>query len=84
MERGGTLAPGMSLRLVVWLPASGASNLKVSLCHGCVSIYMDRSIAGDHEVFENTDWALKDLVDWKCNGLLPLVALALSGSEEAL
>ena len=46
--------------------------------------YVDISIAGDHEVFENTDWELKDLVDWKCNGLLPLVALALSGPEETL
>ena len=46
--------------------------------------YVDISIAGDHEVFENTDWGLKDLVDWKCNVLLPLVALALSGPEETL
>ena len=26
-------------------------------------IYVDIRIAGDHEVFENTDWELKDLVD---------------------
>ena len=45
---------------------------------------MDRSISGDHEVFEDTDPELQDLVDWKYNGLLPLVALALSGSEVAL
>ena len=32
--RGGTLAPGMTL---AWLPASGANDLKVSLCHGCAS-----------------------------------------------
>ena len=25
-------------------------------------IYVDRSTAGDHEVFEDTDWELQDLV----------------------
>ena len=43
-------------------------------------IYVDRSTAGDHEVFDDTDWELQDLfrleVQW---AFLPLVALALSG-----
>ena len=46
---------------------------------------MDRSTAGDHEVFEDIDWELQDLfrleVQW---ALLPLVMLALSGPEVTL
>lgn len=38
-------------------------------------IDVDRSTAGDHEVCEDTDQELWDLADWKCNGLLPWVAL---------
>ena len=48
-------------------------------------IYVDRSIAGDHEVFEDPDQELQDLVVyWKCNGLLLLVVLALSRPEKTL
>ena len=46
---------------------------------------MDRSTAGDHKVFEDTDWELQDPVeDCKCNGLLALVALALNRPEKSL
>ena len=47
-------------------------------------IYVGRSIAGDHEVFEDTDKELQDLVRLEVQGLLPLVVLALSRPEEAL
>ena len=47
-------------------------------------IDVDRRTAGDHEVCEDTDQELWDLADWKCNGLLPLVALTLSRPEKAL
>ena len=44
-------------------------------------IYVDRSTAGDHE---EQSGSCRIWSDWKCNRLLPLVALALSGLEEAL
>ena len=43
-------------------------------------ICVDRNIAGDREVFEDTDWESQDLlrleIQW---AFLPLVALAFSG-----
>ena len=47
-------------------------------------IYVDRSTAGDHEVFEDTDQDCRIWSDWKCNGPLPLEMLALSRLEKAL
>ena len=47
-------------------------------------IYMDRSNAGDHEVFEDTDQELQDLVRLEVQWALPLVVLALSRPEKAL
>ena len=44
-------------------------------------IYVDRSTAGDHE---EQSGSCRIWSDWKCNRLLPLVALALGGPEEAL
>ena len=63
-ERGRALVPGMSLRLEAILLASclrvqGPKSKSLSwLCLW----YMDSSIAGDHEVFEDTDRVLQDLV----------------------
>ena len=54
-----------------------ASNLKVS------PIYVDRSTAGEQEVFEDTDRELQDLVRLEVQWA-SLVVLALSRSEEAL
>ena len=31
-------------------------------------IYVDRSTAGDHDVFEDTDWELQDLVRLEVEG----------------
>ena len=47
-------------------------------------VYMDRSIAGDHVVLRTQIRNYRIWSDWKCNGLLPLVALALNGPEETL
>ena len=47
-------------------------------------ICVDRSTAGDRKVFRTQIGNCRIWSDWKCDGLLPLVALALSGPEEAL
>ena len=47
-------------------------------------IYMDISTPGDHEVFEDTDRELQDLVKLEVQWASSFVALALSGPEEAL
>ena len=46
-------------------------------------IYVDRSTAGEQEVFEDTDRELQDLVRLEVQWA-SLVVLALSRSEEAL
>ena len=46
-------------------------------------IYVDRRAAGDHEVFEDTDQELQDLVRLEVQRASSF-ASALSGSEEAL
>ena len=47
-------------------------------------VYVDRSTAGEHEVFEDTDGKCGIQLGEKCNRLLLLVAPARSGPEEAL
>ena len=47
-------------------------------------VYVDRSIAGDHEVLRTQIRSSSIWSDWKCNGLLPLAKLVLSGPEEAI
>ena len=46
-------------------------------------IYVDRSTAGDHEVFEDTDRELQDLVRLEVQWASSLGS-AVNGSEEAL
>ena len=87
MERGGTLAPGTSLRLEVTSLAAclrGQRPESESLSWLCLlSIWIEALLVTMR--FSRTQigncriWS-----DWKCNGLLPLVALALSGPEGAL
>ena len=48
------------------------------------TIYGDESTAGGHEVFEDTDQELQDLVRLEVQWALPLVVLALSRPEKAL
>ena len=66
MERGGSLAPEMFLRLevtllAVWLRGQPAK-WKWVFIMAVPPIYVDRSTAGDHEVSEDTDWESQDLV----------------------
>ena len=49
-------------RSLSWLPASGARDLKWAFVTAAFSLYVDRGTAGDHEVFEDTDWESQDLV----------------------
>ena len=46
-------------------------------------IYVDRSTARDHEVFEDADWELQDLVRLEVQQASSFGS-AVSGSEEAL
>ena len=63
-EWGGALAPGMSLRLEVTLLAAclRVQSPKSESVMAVPPIYVDRSTAGGHEVFEDADWELQDLV----------------------
>ena len=84
-ERGRALAPGLSLRLEVTLLAAchRACDLKESLSWLClwypwieallVTMRFLRTQMGNCRVWSH----------WKCNGLLPLVVLALGGPEKA-
>ena len=47
-------------------------------------IYVDRSIAGDHEVLRTQIGNSSIWSDWKYNGLLPLATVVLNGPEEAI
>ena len=85
MEWGGTL--GTSLRLEVTLLAACLRDQKPeseSLSWLCLlSIWVEALLLAMRflrtQIRNCRIW-----LDWKCNGLLPLVALALSGPEEAL
>ena len=64
MQQGGTLAPGTSLRLEVTSLAAclrGQQPESESVT-ALPPIYVGRSIAGDHEVFEDTDQEFQDVV----------------------
>ena len=85
MEWGGTL--GTSLRLEVTLLAACLRDQKPeseSLSWLCLlSIWVEALLLAMR--FLRTQIGnCRIWLDWKCNGLLPLVALALSGPEEAL
>ena len=87
MEQGGTLAPGMSLRLEVTLLADclrGQRPKNESLSGLClISIWIEallvtmrflRTQIGNCRIYS----------DWTYSGLLPLIVVTVSGSEEAL
>lgn len=65
-EPGGTLASrnvSQARGVPSWLSDSGASQRSESEFLSCVPpVYMERSTAGDHEVFEDTDRELQDVV----------------------
>ena len=85
MERGGTLAPGISLRLEVTLLAACLRGQRPEseslswLCH--LSMWIKVLLVTmrflETQIRSSRIWS-----DWKCSGLLPLVVLALSGPEE--
>ena len=87
MQEGGTLAPGMSLRLEVTLLAACLRGQRPEseslswLC--CLSMWIKALLVTmrflETQIGSSWIWS-----DWKCSGLLPLVVLALSGPEEAL
>ena len=87
MERGGTLAPGMTIRLEVTSLAAclrGQRPESESSSRLCLpSIWIEALLMtmrfSRTQVRNCRIWS-----DWKYNGLLPLAVLALSGSEEAL
>ena len=56
----------------------------MSLCHGCPSDPCVQKHCWWPWGFWGHDWELQDLVRLEVHGLLPLVALALGGPEEAL
>ena len=65
------------------LPASGTSNLTKSRCHDCVSYLCGQKHCWSPRGLRTQIRSCRIWSNWKCNGLLPLVALALSGPEEA-
>ena len=86
-EQDRTLTPGMSLRLEVTLLAAclrGQRPESESLSWLCLlSIWIEALLVTMRflrtQIRNCRIWS-----DWKCNGLLPLVALALSRPEKAL
>ena len=87
MERGGTLAPGTSLRLEVTSLAAclrGQRPESESLSWLCLlSIWIEALLVTVRFLRTQTG-DCRICSDWKYSGLLPLVVLALSGPEEAL
>ena len=83
-ERGGALAPGTSLRVEVTLLAAclkGQWPKSETFSQLCLrSMWIKALLVTMRTQIGNCRiWS-----DWKCKGFLPLVALALSGPEEAL
>ena len=99
MEQSGTLAPGASSGTRQNFSYRNISQAR-GYSLGCLSrgpgiwkwvfvmavplICVDRSTSGDHKVFRTQIRICRIWSGWKCNGLLSLVALALSGPEKAL
>ena len=84
-EKGGTPAPWTSLRLEVLAAFfRGQRPESESLSWLCLLSMCIEALLLIMRFFstQNGNWRIWS--DWKCNGLLPLVALALNGPEEAL
>ena len=85
MEQGGTLAPGTSLRLVVLAAClRGQKPESESLSRLCLLSMWIKALLLSMRFLRTQTGNSRFWSDWKCNGLLPLVVLALSGPEEAL
>ena len=86
-ELGRTLAPGISLRLEVTPLAvclRGQSPKSESLSWLCLHPMWIEALLVTMRFLRTQIRNCRIWSDWKCNGLLPLVALALSGPEEPL
>ena len=87
MERGGTLAPGMTLRLEVTSLAAclrGQRPESESLSWLCLLSMWMEALLVTVRFLRTQIGNCRIGSDWKYSGLLPLVVLALSGPEEAL
>ena len=85
-EQGRALAPGTSLRLEVTLlaAASGASDLKVSPCHGCASDLCGQKYYWWLWGFWGHRLGIADLVRLEVEWASSFVVLALRKPEKAL
>ena len=87
MERGGTRAPGMSLRLEVTSLAAclrGQRPESESLSGLCLRSMGMKALLVAMRFLRTQIGNCRICSDWKYNRLLPLVALALTGPLEAL
>ena len=84
-ERGRTLAPGTSLRLEVLATClRGQRPESESLSGLCLLSMWIEALLVTMRFLRTQIRNCRIWSDWKCNGLLPLVVLALSRPEEAL
>ena len=87
MDKGRTLAPGTSLRLEVTLLAAclrGQRPESESLSWLCLPSMCMEALLVTMRFLRTQTGNCRILSDWNCNGLLPLVALALGRPEKAL
>ena len=85
-ERGRALAPGTSLRLEVTLLAAclkGQRPASETLSWLCLRSLWIKALLVTMRFLRTQIGNCRVWSDWKCNGFLPLVALALIGPEEA-
>ena len=85
-ERSGALAPAMSLRLEVTRFAACLRDKrsdKESLSGLCLLSTWTEALLVTTRFLRTQIGSCRIWPNWKCNGLLPLVALARSGPEEA-
>ena len=86
-EQGGALAPGTSLRLEVPLLTAclrGQRPESESLSWLCLLTMWIEALFVSLRFLRTQMGNCRTWSDWKCSELLPLVALAISGPEEAL
>ena len=86
-ERGGALAPGTSLWVEVTLLAAclkGQWPESETFSQLCLRSMWIKALLATTRFLRTQIGNCRIWSDWKCKGFLPLVALALSGPEEAL
>ena len=86
-ESGAALAPGASLRVEATLLAAclkGQRPENETFPRLCLRSMWIKALLVTMRVLRTQIGSCRIWSDWKCNGLLPLAALALSGPEEEL